>query len=733
MMFAKTLRSLLAFIGLCPFLLYAQFHSAQEKSRAVAQAARVTIIRDRWGIPHIYGATDADAVFGLMYAECEEDFSQVERNYLEVLGRLAEADGPASLNSDLQMRLVEDSADAIRDYGQSPVWFRRLLDAFADGINYYLFLHPEIHPAVLQRFEPWFPLMFTDGSVSATRTGGIRPDELRSFYEKHAEIVAAAPATIREPEEQGSNGMALAPSRSQTGHALLYINPHVPFYFRTEVQMSSGEGLDAYGAVTWGQFFVYQGFNAHCGWMHTTSYADVADLYEERIRQDDSGFSYFFAGQWKPVLTRPLQIRYRKGDSAAIFQCTAYFTGHGPVVGARRGKWLSLKEHNRSLNALIQSWAITKAKDFASFTQAMRLLSNTTNNTVYADDCGHIAYWHGNFIPRRNPIYDFSLPVDGTVAETDWQGVHGLEETVHIYDPPGGWIENCNSTPFTAAGRDSPHREDYPSYMAPDGQNARALRAMQLLGGNRKFSLDDLIKAGYDHYLLAFDSLIPSLVSAYDALPASDSLRVLLDTPLDSLRNWNRFSAANSVATTLACLWAGRLAQRLPDPQTAEAASQGMERIRLMVRMTPGSKQLALLADVLQELIKKFGTWQLPWGDLNRYQRSTGQLRETFSDSLPSLPVSMNSSRWGCIPAFESSSAHNRLRYGNAGNSFVAAVEFGPRLRAKTIATGGQSHDPASTHFRDQAQGFLEGQFKEVYFYKADVLAHAERTYHPGQ
>jgi acyl-homoserine-lactone acylase len=295
----------------------------------------------------------------------------------------------------------------------------KLLDAFADGINYYLYRHPETRPLVLTHFEPWYALMFTDGSVSATSTGGIRPEEIKDFYSGDHRVAGGG---VAEPDdrETGSNGFAIAPARTAGGNALLYINPHVPYYFRMEVQLGSEEGLNAYGAVTWGQFFIYQGFNAHCGWMHTSSYADVADCYAEKTSRQGEGWVYEYEGQLKPVKSRPFTIRYKKDGEMQSLPVTGYYTHHGPVMAIRDGKWLSLKEYNRSLNALLEAWQITRANTFAEYKTAMDIRANTTNNTVYADDQGNIAYWHGNFMPRRDGSYNWSLPVDGSVAATEW-------------------------------------------------------------------------------------------------------------------------------------------------------------------------------------------------------------------------------------------------------------------------------------------------------------------------
>lgn len=710
----------------------AQNFSSTEIKRWEAQAKQVTVVRDSWGIPHIYGKTDADAVFGLLYVQCEENFSRVERNYLEVLGRQAEADGERMLYADLQMRLIEDSADAIRDYERSPAWFKKLLDAFADGINYYLYKHPETKPKVLKRFEPWFHLMFTDGSVSATRTGGITLDEVRSFYSGVKNTAHTYPNPSPQPfvELRGSNGFAIAPNKTANGNTILYINPHVPFYFRPEVQMVSEEGLNAYGAVTWGQFFVYQGFNEHLGWMHTTGYADVADLYEEKVSQTNGKWTYEYEKEQKPVRSKPIEVRYLKDGKQVIVPVTAYYTHHGPVMGSRNGKWLSLKENNRSLDALIQSWVSTKANNLEEFTKAMRLLSNTTNNTVYADDKGNIAYWHGDFVPKRDPSIDWTRPVDGTTKATEWQGVHPLEEIVQVHNPSVGWIQNCNSTPFTSAGKDSPDKNKYPSYMAPDGENARGINAVRLLKDANQITLDKIIELGYNRYLAAFDILLPALLWDYNSSPASP-LKEELKEAIDILAAWDKTSSLTSVATTIAIDWANKLGQVLPRVATMEEGTNAIKRFEDMAKTTPQQKMNALKY-ALDDLQKAYGNWRQPWGDINRYQRVAEGSR--FDDSKPSIAVPLASSRWGSLPAFESRSGNGfNKRYGVSGNSFIAAVEFGKKLKAKTILTGGQSSDPSSPNFTDQADGYINGKFKEIFFYKEDVMKNKVKTYHPGE
>jgi acyl-homoserine lactone acylase PvdQ len=511
---------------------------------------------------------------------------------------------------------------------------------------------------------------------------------------------------------------------------MLYINPHVPFYFRDEIQMVSDEGLNVYGAVTWGQFFVYQGFNQHCGWMHTSSNADVADLYVEKVTRKDGKWYYEYEGQQRPVTVRQLALSVKNGDKTEHRTITGFYTHHGPVLGSRDGKWLSLKANNRSYDALLESWLITKANTFAEYKKAMDLLSNTSNNTVYADDQGNIAFWYGNFMPNRDAKLDWTLPVDGTTKATEWQGVHSVDEIVHVYNPSTGWIENCNSTPYTCSGTASPDKSKYPAYMAPDGENYRAVNAHKLLVNARNVPLDALIAMGYDRHLAAFDDLLPSLFKAYDLAPDSDIKKSLAE-PIKILRDWDRNSAEHSIATTLAVEWGARMMMNIPLAKTGEESTYQTTRTQMMLKNIIPRKEMELLDEAIKSLEKRYGTWKIEWGDICRYQRPADGI--TFDDHLPSTPVGLVGSQFGQLPSFQSRTINTQKRYGFSGNSFIAAVEFGPRIKAKSIVTGGASFDAASKHFTDQADGYINGRFKDVLFYREDVLKHVERSYHPGE
>ncbi len=715
--------------------IFAQSFSAQEISRWEKQSQQVNIIRDNYGIPHIYGKTDADAVFGLLYAQCEDDFKRVEMNYIEKLGRMSEIKGESSLQDDLYIKLIIDSAEAVADYKNSPAWLQKLLNAYADGINYYLYKHPEIKPALLTRFKPWYQLLWTDGSIGAISTGDVTEADVKKFYiDDNTPVVAKATDPFEE-QSSGSNGFAIAPSKTASGNAILYINPHVTFYFRPEVHMVSNEGLNVYGAVTWGQLFVYQGFNEYCGWMHTSSNVDVADMYKEKIVKKDNGIFYEYEKKLKPVTQKLITLRYKKDDVLQTKVITTYYTHHGPIMANRNGQWISVRGYNRALKSLIQSFQRTKAKGLEDYKKNMALHANTSNNTVFADNKGNIAYWHGDYVPRRDKKLNWSNPVDGTTAATEWKGLHTLDEIVHVYNPKTGWIQNCNSTPYTVSGSSSPKKENYPAYMAPDGENFRGVNAARVLSIENKFTIDKTIAAGYDRKLSAMEILIPALVSSFEKnVSTTDSLYTQLAEPMELLKKWDYNSAENSVATTLAIEWAEKLTASIRRIYIDEGWDDQITLVKRFAATATKNELLPPLLAVLKELKTKFGKWQIPWGDINRYQRISSDILQKYKDDQPSLPVGFASASWGQLPSYTSRSyTSTNKRYGYHGNSFICAVEFGKKIKAKSLLAGGNSGNPTSPHFTDQLEMYTKGQFKDVLFYKEDVLKHAERTYHPGE
>ncbi|WP_207769762.1 acylase [Solimicrobium silvestre] len=710
-----------------------------ELKRWKTQAQHVQIIRDNWGIPHVYGNTDADAVFGVLYAQAEDNFNRIELNYINALGRLAEVEGESALYRDLRMKLFINPADMQAKYTDSPAWLKKLMNSFADGLNFYLYTHPQVHPKLLTHFEPWMALCFSEGSIGGD-IETIDLKQLEQFYSGHPTLMAQTQPEQEinkvDPEPGGSNGFAIAPSLTVSKHALLLINPHTSFYFRPEVHMISKQGLNAYGAVTWGQFFIYQGFNSRLGWMHTSGGANVINEYLETVTRnnDGDGYVYRYGAELRPLKATTIQLRYKTDSQMAEKNVTVYYSQHGPIVRKIGDQWVAVRLMQEPVKSLMQSYSRTRAKNYADFYRVMELRTNSSNNTVYADADGNIAYFHGNFVPKRDTRFDWSQPVDGSNPDTEWQGLHEVKETITLLNPSNGWIQNTNNWPFTVAGANSPRQQDYPAYMWVNPENARGIHALRVLKNHSNFTLDSLISTAYDNYLPAFEVLMPALLKAWDDTAEANPLKLQLKDQIDLLRNWDLRYANESVPTALAIYWGQEMMKKI-DARAKEKkiGKSSWAVFDFIAANTTAQEKLESLFFASARLEQDFGSWKTPWGEINRFQHISGAIEQAYDDTKPSLPIPFTASVWGSLAAFGTTSPSKTRRiYGDRGNSFVAVVEFGPRIRAKSVLAGGESGDPASPHFNDQAEMYSKGGFKDVLFYPDDVKKHSERSYHPG-
>ena len=703
------------------------------------QAQNVTIIRDDWGIAHVYGKTDADAVFGGIYAQAEDDFNRIETNYLNSIGRLAEAEGESAIWSDLRMKLFIDPAEMKKLYAAAPESLRKLMDAWADGLNFYLATHPEVKPRVITRFENWMPLTFSEGSIGGD-IGRANLAPLEAFYGKGATgsgqsgmadggRQTAVPSheslvtSHDDDEPRGSNGIVIAPSNTINKKPLLLINPHTSFFFRSEYQMVSEEGLNVYGASTWGQFFIYQGFSDKAGWMHTSSSVDNIDEYLETIVQKDGKPFYRHGAEERPVQVKTITVPYKTATGMSQRQFTTYRTHHGPIVREMDGKWVAIALMEEPLKALQQSWSRTKAKNLQEYLKVMELHTNSSNNTLFADHEGNVAYLHSNFVPRRDPKFAWNRPVDGSDPATDWKGVHAVNESPNVINPKSGWAYNSNNFPYTAAGPDSPKQSDYPAYMDAGSENARGIHAVRLLKDKKDFTLNSLMEAAYDSYLPAFEQSIPPLVKAYDAAPADHALKTKLREPINLLRGWDYRWGVTSIPTSLAVFYA------------SSGGGRGGRGGRSGESTVPESERLLQnLSAAVDRLQADFGNWKTPWGEINRFQRISPEINHPFDDSKPSIPVMFTSATYGSLASFGASPKPGTKKwYGTSGNSFVAVIEFGDQVKAKAVTAGGLNSVPGSKHFNDQTERYSTGNLRDVYFYRDQLKGHTEREYKPGQ
>ncbi|WP_303782431.1 penicillin acylase family protein [Sandarakinorhabdus limnophila] len=705
--------------------------AAPDSTRWDKHRAAVTITRDDFGIPHIKGKTDADAVFGMIYAQAEDDFNRVETNFINAQGRLAETEGQSAIWRDLRMKLFIDPAELKAQYAASPAWLKSLSTAWADALNYYLATHPAVKPRVITHFEPWMALSFSEGSIGGD-IESINLANLEALHTGQPAKLTALDLGSELAEPLGSNGMALAPARSTSGDALLLINPHTSFYFRSEAKVESGQGLDAYGASTWGQFFVYQGFNRHVGWMHTSSGVDNIDEFALTVERKGGKWYYLHGTTWKPLAEKRISVPYKAADGTLQTRnFTTYSSHHGPIIRAENGKWIAVSLMHRPVAALEQSFLRTKTHDLASYLQVASRRANSSNATLFASSKGEIAYLHPQFVPVRDAKFNWKKPVDGSDPATDWQGEHSLDQLPSVANPGTGFVFNVNNWPWTAAGKDSPKQAAFPRYMDYAGENPRGPNALRLLSGDKKFDLPALLTTAYDPFLQGFADTIPPLVKAWDALPAG-AQKDRLAAPIAALKSWDYRTGEASVPTSLAVFWGDEMIKRFgPIAKLDEEAIVPY----LASASVPDADRLAALDTAIARLAGDFGGWDTPWGHINRFQRLNGAIAGSYDDKLPSTPIGFASGNWGSLASFGAGPSVGTKRwYGSYGNSFVAVVRFGkdgPEARA--VHAGGLNSNPASPHFRDQAERYRTHAFRSVYLTDAQLQGHVEKTYRPGQ
>jgi penicillin amidase len=692
-------------------------------TKAEKIAASIIIYRDVFGVPHIYGPTDASCVFGLAYAQAEDNFFHLEDNFIRALGRAAEVHGEKALGDDQLARALEIPRLAREEYERASPRMRQLYEAYADGLNHFLACHPKIQLQLLHRFEPWYPLAllrFKYHHQEFVGYAGLNREDLRKGLSKQVTERA-----------QGSNTWAIGPSKSSTGHAMLFINPHIGFFGLAqyyEGHVHSEEGRNFSGVTRYGFPFLYMGHNEVLGWSHTDNYPDHGDLYLESFDDPSRPLAYRYGNGYKPAMLWTEEIGVKKEMGVERRTFTFRKTHHGPILSEHEGKPVALKLAKLEEGGWFEQWyEMSKARSLTEFKTALRRVAIPYMNIMYADREGNIFYAYNGTVPRRSLLFDWRRPVDGSDPRTEWQGYHAFEELPQITNPESGFLQNCNSTPFTATSSGNPEPAQYPTYMiGPEEDNARAQVSRRILSAQHKFSFEEWARAAVDTRILEAEKQIPGLIADWERLRATDAGRAeALAASIDQLRVWDGVSRIESVAMTLFTEWFARLPR--------QHSGSGGE--------VDSWEQIRRLEEVRHDLERRWGTWRVAWGEVNRLQRTHWSGAEPFSDASPSLPVASAPGFLGVVFNFYPSREDfqpggpegRKRRYGVAGNSYVSVVEFGPAVNARSIVYFGQSGDPASPHYFDQAPLYAKGDFKPAWFTLPEIKAHLERAYHPGE
>jgi acyl-homoserine-lactone acylase len=729
-------------VSSCAILWVASLAYAQSDSLVLDPAAlarEVTIHRDKYGVPHVVGKTDESVIFGYGYAQAEDYFWQVEDSYILALGRYSEVVGPKGLNSDLLNRSFEIVSTSQRDFAALDALSQRLYAAFVEGINYYLAMHPEVRPRLIRHFEPWHVLAHYRHIAleMSFRFTGLSDDYLPR---RNPHIYTAS----------GSNGWVLGGKRTQSGSPMLLANPHMPWFGFMQMLEAhlvcegkpDGEPWNFTGAGFYGSPVLALGHNDRLGWTLVTNQPDIADVWRVRFSNSDDPLAYEYGGIWKQAEEWKDTIRIRKSRNFETRSFTFRKTHHGPIVALEgetpSGEKTMLAAQIAGLFEAVplrQSLQMIKARNLADFRGALANLQILYMNVLYADCDGNTCFVYTGRVPRRNPNFDWSQPVDGNDPATEWLGIHGLDELPQVLNPAAGLLQNCNSTPFAVTVGENPAREDFPPYMVADAdrQTRRALRSLEILRGMSNVSFDDWQQAAFDTEVYWARHELPKYALDLQQLTNDNPKLAKKVRPfLEHLLAWDARITPDSTAATLCHAWYEQLyGMRYPG-----------EDLRDRYRDKP-AEQLAALVRAAERLQNMHGAWQVPYAELYRSQRlpQLADLTDArFQDNAPSLASLGGHGPMGVIftqyytPSLQIPwIISQRKRYGIVGTSYLAAWEFKPEgVRGASLIPLGTNGDPTSPHYFDQAELLSARQMKPELFTKQEVLAGAVRSYHPG-
>ena len=686
-------------------------------SRAEAMATQATIYRDTFGVPHVFGPSDASVVFGFTYARAEDEFQKIQTSLLTASGRLSEMLGPTAYLSDRSFRLFEIPQHARQEYENCDAAFKEILIAYADALNFYVHKHRQEESVVIKCFQPWHAL-------AAGRSMNLAMFSLSPEYKQLLEAARRATPDEKElqqpkPEQErdGSNMWAIGPRRTTTGNAMLFINPHIPLDQLYEGHMCSEEGLNVSGGFAYGSFlFPFAGHNEKIGWSLTVNYPDVIDVYIEDFSHKTDPTLHRYDGSWKSATTweDSINVKQVTGELKPV-KLDCLKTQHGPVFFKVGDKGYSVAAPKMAEGGFPQQlYAMSKAKNLAEFKTAVGQCALVFHNVMYADVEGNIWYVYNCATPKRNQNIKWNQPVSGATSKTDWNGYHSIDELPQVLNPDCGWMQNCNSSPFsTSLAGQNPLREKFPSYIGRDDRdNNRVKISTSILGRPEKISFEDLVELAWDTRVLEADVWVPYLVKAFEANDEKANLKPVIE----ALSKWNRKVSVDSSAATVFHLWYEKSAPMIRQDSLTQASA------------------IEHLENVANELTNDFGNWSVDYGEMFRHQRPDSQ-GKFAGDSGESFPIAGGHPQVGMVFTFLSRKVpDSKRRYGFHGHSYVSVLDLDPQgIKSMSMVPFGQSGDTASIHYLDQAPLYADGKFKTALFGRQEIVNQSKLKYHPGE
>jgi acyl-homoserine-lactone acylase len=652
------------------------------------------ILWDTWGVPHIFAADMDSALYAFGWAQMQSHGDLLLRLYGQARGRAAEYWGAEYAESDRWVRTMGVPARAARWAKEQDAAMRGPLSAFVAGINAFADAHGD---RISGSVKMVLPIAAEDVLAHINRI-------LHFTFVANPQLIDAQARRW----EAGSNAWAVAPARSASGHALLLANPHLPWgdlFTWYEAQLSA-PGAMAYGAALAGCPFPGIAFNDKLGWSHTNNTIDAADLFELEL----SGDGYRWNDGVRAFDTRVETLRVRQPDGSLKDETlTIRESIHGPVVRMRAGKALALRVAGLDQpNVMSQYWSMIRAQSLAQFETAERALQMPFFTVMYADVGGHIMHLFGGRTPVRPAgDFDWSGIVPGTSSATLWTATHPYAELPRIVDPPSGWLQNANDSPWTTTFPAAIDADKFPRYMAPRGMALRPQQSSAMLMADSSITFEEFERYKHStHVLLAdrvLDDLIPAAKVAGGA--AAEAAAVL--------EKWDRNTDAASRGAVLFEAWYRLLARRGNIFAVRWNENEPLTTPRGLASV-PAAVQA--LTEAAAAVIKARGALDVPWGDVYR-------LRVGGRD----LPANGGPGDLGIFRVVNYTEDKDGKMRATGGDSYVATTEFGPVVRARSLISYGNASQPGSPHAGDQIELFAAKQLKPVWLTRGDVEAHLER------
>jgi penicillin amidase/acyl-homoserine-lactone acylase len=684
----------------------------------LGSAYDVTILRDTWGIPHVYGQSDADAAFGLAYAHAEDDFLTIQQIMLAARGELATVYGLDAAPNDYMVELLRigDVVEAGYERDLSPDT-RAVLEAYADGLSYYAALHPDelISPSA-------FPVTGRDMAAASVHRSplffGLDGTLGDLFAEERKSAISARPgqAGTEAPNPIGksiigSNAFAAGPHITADGSTLLAVNSHQPWEGPVtwyEAHVHSEAGWDMAGALFPGAPVIIQGHNRDLGWAFTVNHPDLTDVYVLEIHPDDP-YLYRYDHEWLRLESRqaPIDVRIL-GNLVINVEREVLWSIYGPTVRAEHGTYSVRYAGMGRLDIFEQLYRMNKASSFDEWQAAMSAAGLPMFNVVYADAAGNIYYLYNSLLPERQPGWDWHLYLPGDTSDTYWDSTLAFELLPQVLNPGSGFVQNANSSPYqTTIGPGNPQLLPE-SFGVETEMSNRALRLLELLGSDQDLSLDEFIAIKWD-LTYSEQSDIPAII---DALVQTGSQDPDQQAGIVLLENWDRRADQDSQAASIMILTLHFLNEIF-----------GPLRPSGLVNTEPPIDVVwESYVQAIDLLIEQFGRVDVAWGEVNRIRRGD-------------LDIGLGGGPDLVHAVYGQLQDDGRFR-GIAGDGVIYIVQWLPNGEVQAYSLhqfGSATLDEQSVHYADQAPLFASRVLRATWYEEADIRANLEIAYRPGE